>query len=588
MATANLSKAETIADSAFYACKLSEINLPNVTSLGSRAFYNNAAATSIELSDKLTAIGDESFYGCTGVEHLTLPASLTELPSKCFSGSNNIKTISVNAPAPPAVGETPFTMQTLYTATLRVPSASMGLYQAHDYWKHFYYWEENPSQLTDLVLATNLNLGTVRMDKASVTINPGVSLTMGGNDAQPFRNILLKSTGSQTGMLLSDCERITSDQTSVELSMTGLKWYFVCLPFDITIADIQNSEGAQLAIYTYDGARRAANGTGSSWTRQRSGQLSRGQGFIVQASKATTLTLSATYETKDTPFLPYDVTLALEENASSTAANQGWNFLGNPYPTYFDIAKLGFTAPITVWTGSTYTAYSPEDDDFALAPMQPFFVQCPNGVESLTLNADGRQTTSVISHPSEVKAQQPKANGRKVVDIVLTDGQQTDRTRIVVNPLATDGYDLTCDAAKMMSMDETVPQLYSQNGGVQYAINEGPQETGAVELGLLLPKTGTYTLRLQRADMRAMLTDLLTGETFELTADGYTFEAEAGTCDDRFVLTLLTDEETAVEDIEGEMVNGEWYDLSGRRLNKASRGVNIVRQGTNVTKQLSR
>ena len=593
LATVNLSKAEEIGDYAFSGCKLQEINLPNVTNLGTSAFSNNKAATSIELSDKLTAIGSAAFYGCTAVEHLTLPASLTELPTNCFSGSNNIKTISVNAPAPPAVGETPFTMQTLYTATLRVPSASMALYQAHDYWKHFYYWEENEAQLTDLVLATSLNMGDIRMDKTNLTINPGISLTMGGNEAQAFRNVLLKSTGSQTGMLLSNCERITSDQTSVELSMTGLKWYFISLPFDVTISDIQNSEGAQLAIHRYDGATRASQGTGSSWVRQRTGTLSRGKGYIIQASKATTLTLPATYETKDVPFLPYDVTFTLEENASQTAANQGWNFVGNPYPTYFDIAQLGYSAPITVWTGSTYAAYSPEDDDLALAPLQPFFVQRPSGVESLTLNAQGRQTTSVISHPTEVKAMQPQANRRQLLDVVLTDGEQTDRTRIVCNALATDGYDLSCDAAKMMSMEADVPQLYTHRNGVEYAINEGPQEGGDVELGLLLPKTGTYTLRLQRADMRAMLTDLLTGETFELTADGYTFEAEAGTCDDRFVLTLLTDEETAVEDIESEMVNGkwsngEWYDLSGRRFNKASRGVNIVRQGTNVTKQLSR
>ena len=591
--TANLSKAEKIGSSAFYNCKLKEIDLPNVTSLGSQAFYGNSTATSIDLSDKLTEIGEQAFYGCSGVEELTLPASLRLLPSNCFSGSNNIKTINLNAPAPPAVGETPFTMQTIYTALLKVPSASMALYKAHDYWKHFYYWGDNPSVLADLILASSIDLGDVRMDKTRLTINPGISLTMAGTEAQDFRSVLFRANATAAGMFLSGCERITSDETSVELTMDGLKWYYIALPFDVTLSDIANSEEAQLAFYKYDGAQRAANGTGNSWTRLRSGQLTRGQGYIVQASKATTLTLPATYETKDVPFLPYDVTMTLEENASSTASNQGWNFLGNPYPTYFDIAKLDFTAPITVWTGSTYTAYSPEDDDFALAPLQPYFVQCPSGVERLKMLAEGRQVTSTITHANEVKAQQAATGSRKVVDIVLTDGQQNDRTRIVVNPQATDGYDLSRDAAKMMSTEEGVPQIYSMRDDIQYAINEGPQTEGSVELGLVLPTTGKFTLRTTRSDVKVWLTDEQTGDTVCLTDEDYTFEGEAGECEGRFIITLSTDKETAVEDIEGDVENGngsnsEWYDLSGRRLNNASRGVTIKRQGTNVTKQLYR
>jgi hypothetical protein len=36
---------------------------------------------------------------------------------------------------------------------------------------------------------------------------------------------------------------------------------------------------------------------------------------------------------------------------------------------------MDFTAPITVWTGSTYKAYSIVDDNLALRPMQSFFVK---------------------------------------------------------------------------------------------------------------------------------------------------------------------------------------------------------------------
>lgn len=587
--TINLSKAETIMQNAFMGCSnLKSINLPNVTSLGASAFENCHAATSINLSDKLTTIGDRSFYGCTNVENLTLPASLTKLPDYCFNGSNNIKTISLNAPAPPAVGETPFTMQTLYTATLRVPSASKGLYMADEYWKHFYYWDENPSKLEDLVLATKLTLGDIRMDKIRLYINPLASISMDGNESQAFRSVQFKANNSGAGMFLSNCERITSDETSAELVMDGLKWYFFTLPFNVSMQDIQNSESAQLAYYRYDGAKRATSGTGSSWVRMYDGTLTAGTGYIVQASKATKLTMPATYETKDVAFLPYDITTTLEANSSSNRENQGWNFIGNPYASYFNIAEMEFDAPITVWTGSTYTAYSVEDDDFALAPMQPFFVQCPAGVSSVKFNATGRQTTAEISHANEVKAMHIKSNAkRQVIDIVLSDEANSDRTRIVLNNNVTDEYDMTCDAAKMMSMEANVPQLYTVQNDVQYAINEGPHKAGVVEMGFMAPKAGSYTLRATRSDVKVILLDTDTDEQVELSEEGYTFEAEAGVNESRFQIILNTDEETAISAVSTESTK-EIYDLTGKRLQQNSRGVNIIRKNGAVNKQLNR
>ncbi|MCQ2196225.1 MAG: leucine-rich repeat protein [Bacteroidaceae bacterium] len=588
--TANLSKADTICSQAFYNCtSLKEINLPNLTNLGSSAFQGCKSATNIKLSDKLTVIGGESFFGCTAAETLTLPASLTRLPDRCFNGSNNIKTININAPAPPAVGETPFTMQTLYTAKLNVPESSIALYQVHDYWKHFYYWGVNPDVLKDLILASSINLGSVRMDKTHLTINPGVSLSMSGTSAQEFRSVLFKANATQAGMLLSDCSRISSDQTSAELDMTGLKWYFIALPFDVTVSDITNSENAQLAIYSYDGATRASkNATGYSWSRIRDGKLTAGQGYIIQASKATLLTLPATYETKDVPFQPNDITTALAANVANSAAHQGWNFVGNPYPTYFDIAKLDFAAPITVWNGSTYVAYTTADDDYALPPMTPFFVQCPTGVKNLKFHAEGRQVTAEITRPSEVKGQFSSANRRYVVDLTLAGNEHSDRTRVVVNSLATDAYDMNCDAAKMMSMDEQVPQLYTMRSGVEYAINEGPQEDGIIDLGFLAPAEGQYTIRLGRHDVNVKLIDNLTGETIELGAEGYTFNSVKGEIHDRFQLMIEETEETAIAGVNAEQSGEDVYDLTGKRLSTRTRGVNIIRKGGSVSKQLNR
>ncbi len=593
--TANISKADSVCLSAFNGCsKLQAVNLPKINYIGNNAFNGCSSVKTIDLSDKLTELGENCFYGCTGVETLTLPASITKIPTQCFAGSNNIKTINCNAPAPPMVGETPFNMQTLYTAKLRVPESSIVLYQADNYWKHFYYYETNPDVLTDLILSNVTDMGDVRMEKVNLTLKAGASLAMTGNDAQSFRSVLFMANSNESGMFISKSERITSDATKIELDMPALKWRFITLPYDVNISDIERSvEDAQMAIYKYDGSKRASSGTGYAWTRVNSGTLTAGTGYIIQTSKATALTFPAPYAHKDKPFQPYDVTTKLAANTSSTAANQGWNFVGNPYMAYYDISKLELNAPITVWNGTTYNAYSPKDDEYALRPMQPFFVQCPANVKSLKFNADGCQATSVITKATEARARYNAKDNveRKVVDIAIsTEGEtQADRTRFVINNKATDDYELSCDAAKMMSMDENVAQIYTVSRGIQYAINEGPQLTGKVVIGIVTPKAGKYTLNALRSDMDVMLHDEETGETVNLTEGAYTFEAGEGVNESRFYV-VLGNETTKVAGVAADGINGatEVYDLDGRRKDEATKGVNIIRQNGKVSKQMNR
>lgn len=585
----NVTRVQKIENDAFYHCNnLKNIKLPNITSLGVNAFSSCSAVSNLELSDKLTAIGDNCFYGCTGLETVTLPASLAHLPDKCFNGSNNIKEISINAPAPPSVGETPFTMQTVYTAQLYVPQSSIALYQAHDYWKHFYYYNVNPDVLTDLILSSNLVLGDVRTDKVRLTIMPGTSMDMSGIAAQDFRSVTFKANSTQAGMFLSNCSRISSDESSIELDMSGLTWYYICLPFDVQMSDILNSEGAQLAVHYYNGARRATSGTGSNWTRMYSGSLTAGTGYIIQASKATTLTLPATYDTKDRAFQPYDVTRTLEANTSSTLSNQGWNFIGNPYMTYFDIAKMDFDAPITVREGSTYTAYSIEDDEYALKPMQPFFVQCPEGTSKIKFDATGRQTSATIDHSSTSNASAMRkaqaAANRSVLDITLSNGSQSDRTRVVVNKAAADSYELNCDAAKMMS--DGAVQLYSVNEDVRYAINEGTQASGRVAMGYTAPAEGEYTITLTRGNQEVSLYDAQEDVTVSLNEGAYTFKTEAGENEGRFMLILSST--TGIEELQQNTDEVQYFDLTGKRIARPENGINIKRQNGNVSKQIVR
>jgi hypothetical protein len=242
---------------------------------------------------------------------------------------------------------------------------------------------------------------------------------------------------------------------------------------------------------------------------------------------------------------------------------------------------MNFTAPISVYENGTYNAYSVIDDDYALQPNQAFFVQCPNNVTKIGFPVDGRQLDDKIESQNAARSLDPAAKSRFLVDVQMAtaDGKK-DKTRLVVNNAAMMDYETTCDASKFMSMDADMPQIYSlDTNGTQYAINERPMGDGTLRLGIVVPATGQYTLSTVRNDLsEVMLIDNQTGETVELTSEGYTFTASQGTDESRFTLSFLSSEVTGISTVsqDAEATNGRCYNLQGQRVADGQRGLLIV------------
>ncbi len=379
--------------------------------------------------------------------------------------------------------------------------------------------------------------------------------------------------------------QVKADKVTVNLTVPNSKWCFVEFPCDLPVASLTNSEqGTEWMIARYDGAARAAVNLAQTWvTLSESDVMEGGVGYILQSRRegAENSVFSFVVTDEDAInkiFSGKDMSVTLAENESTYAVNAGWNLVGNPFVAYYNVSALSLTSPITVWDNETYKAVSPVDDHYVLSPLQAFFVQY-SGESQLIFANDGRQLTSELNEVTDAKKRAYAAGSRSFCNMVMTDGVYEDYTRVVFNPEADRLYDASCDAAKFMSANADVPQIYTVENGVSYAINERPVEDGQVSLGAYFSHDGEYTIRCESTDSPIVLYDRQTDEMIVMSENGdsYTFYAAAGKTESRFVI-LSGDESTAVQSVADKKTTEESvYTIQGVKTDSSAKnGLYIV------------
>ena len=602
---------ETVGSRAFEGCWNFYPRLPEgLTTIRNAAFNTCNAMDSLIVPSSVTTIEEYAFCNCQNLKYAELSVSQYNIPKGIFDNTPKLEVIKLNSATvvSPTISGSVYPHQNISQLTLQVPHYLVNEYKLHSYWYNAKAIEPFDYSSIDFIpLNGNLTLNHERFGgQPSIHVQYGCYLKINGDAEQRFNEIWISNntTNGKYGQLLNNCNQITaSGENRLDYYTDAKKWYFISLPFDLDVSRITSwSAGAQFAIRYYDGEGRAANGKSGNWKNvDRTSIIPAGTGFIYQTNIGTwTGFYAAETENKYGTLRTDEFNKTLAVNASETTSNKGWNLVGNPYQCYYNNHCLNFTAPITVWSpdNKTYTAYSLTDDDYAIRPNEAFFVQCPNEeYTTIGFPLQGRQLTSVIESQNAVKELTPQAKSRQVVNVTVAGGETEDMTRVVLNEEASMAYETSCDASKFMSMDSSVPQIYTLDAeGTQYAINERPFDDGYVALGFYAGQAGDYTISVTRCDAeKVFLTDLLTGKTTEITNSAYTFSAKEGTYNTRFTLSFISnDDATAIKEIDkdGIVGNVDVYSVDGKFLgNDASRlnaGIYIVRQGKKASKVIVR
>ena len=621
-------KVSQIKEGAFYSCnKLSQVNLNNgLKTIASSAFAYCDSIKHIDFNEGLQTIGNDAFYDCDGLTELTLPSSLTYCTASPFTNCRNLKRINARSVIPPTTnGYCPIDNVTLNDVVLTVPVWSVQEYQLAEGWNQFKTVEASDYLPQNVVINKNFvfSLTQAFVDDYKPNINlemTNARFTDSWNYDDYQRGNLTIS--SQSKLNVNDFNFVSSpyakyhydygryydywnttevnptcllvngemraENVNMRMKLYKSKWQFVSFPFDVKVSDIVPVDPeTQWVIREYSGANRAEGLLDTTWVNIKGESvLSAGKGYIMHCynnSNTNVVDFDITpYKesvNRQGLFFAEDKTVALEEHLAEFEHNRSWNLIGNPYPTFYDTRFLGFESPITVWNSYTnsYYAYSPVDDSYILDPNEAFFVQRPIDQENMTLAKEGRQVhrhIRTLEQNNRANAYQVMAP-RCVYNLTLGDENMSDRTRIVINEAAEPGYELNRDASKFMSDNAQMPQLYTLNGEVRYAINERPLAGGEVALGCRLPKDGTYTIALEtNIEGEVYIEDRLTGEIVLLTSEGYSFTANAGEYLTRFVVHFGPVAPTGIDGVDVDAdgkVSG--VTLDGKAVGESYKGI---------------
>jgi len=357
------------------------------------------------------------------------------------------------------------------------------------------------------------------------------------------------------------------------------------------------------------------NGTLGNWVAPSTATMTKGRGYIARASNG-----ASTPTALNTPFVgkpnngqftypiyrgnytgpDYDADLTNPNNIFTTALDDNWNLVGNPYPSAIDAEEFlvqnqaSIEGAVWVWkhgldptssvnpfyanfiynySSSDYIKYnglgSTEPDTFAgkIASGQGFMINMKDAAVSGTTIAFTNDMRSGISNAVYNNADFFKNSATAVgatleekhriwLDIINATSGQMDRTLVGYSTNSTMEKDNLYDCVFRPRSEVSLYSLIDNNPFIIQGRALPFNQDDRVPMGIKIVNAGLHTIAIKKVDglfnqdQDIYLEDNLTHVIHNLKQAPYSFTSEIGTFDDRFVLrytnATLTNTQTSL------------------------------------------
>ena len=152
------------------------------TEIYENEFYGCSNLKDVSIGDGVNKIGKWAFSGCSNLDFFAFGKSLQSIGAEAFSDCNNVTKILTSATVPPICGTQALDDINKWNCTLYVPNEAKGAYLAAEQWREFFFIEDLPLGINDVVDNENYN-GT-----------PGVYYDLNGRVVEkPTNGIYIKN-----------------------------------------------------------------------------------------------------------------------------------------------------------------------------------------------------------------------------------------------------------------------------------------------------------------------------------------------------------------------------------------------------------
>lgn len=332
-----------------------------------------------------------------------------------------------------------------------------------------------PATVKNLTISNTSGIVTLKsaLTASNITIKPKAKLTRIGTENLSVTSFDIQSDATNIGTFVDKGTGTltVATATTQQFLTRGRNWY--------VSSPVAN---APASIFSTAASVESYNEPTASWVVENGNTLSPMKGYIaVSPTVNSVVTFTGTLN---------NGTQSINLTRSVSKSKEGFNLVGNPYPSYLDwsLASSANTGVMTtIWyrtktaqntytfdtynaSGNTHTSNGANPVSKLIPPMQGFWVRVNEGVPSATLSfnntmrSHGDITSNILKAPSSIQSEQ------KILRLKVSNGTNSDEAIVLFNPNASDGFD-GFDSPKMTNANPVVPEIYTLADNEHVVIN---------------------------------------------------------------------------------------------------------------------